>query len=71
MPATAPRVLAQLGYGYPYAADGNDGPPLLDELAWGARTAESGRVTAATPLFPRLETETEGIGGAEPGSSIG
>ena len=36
MPNAAPRVLAQLGYAYPYAADGNGGPPLLDELAWGA-----------------------------------
>ena len=57
MPATAPRVLAQLGYGYPYATDGNGGPPVLDELAWGAHAAEAGRVAAPEPLFPRLETE--------------
>jgi methionyl-tRNA synthetase len=57
MPATAPRVLAQLGYSYPYAADGNGGPPILDELVWGAHASEVGRVTAPEPLFPRLETE--------------
>ena len=59
MPATAPRVLAQLGYGYPYGPDGNDGPPILDLLGWGAATVEAGRVAAAEPLFPRLETESE------------
>ena len=37
MPGAAPRVLAQLGYPYPYGDDGNGGPPLLDELRWGAR----------------------------------
>jgi methionyl-tRNA synthetase len=57
MPATAPRVLAQLGYDYPYASDGNGGPPVLDELGWGAHAAEAGRVTAPVPLFPRLDTE--------------
>ncbi len=59
MPDTAPRVLAQLGHAYPYAADGNGGPPLLDELAWGAHAAEAGRVTAPEPLFPRLDVETD------------
>ena len=57
MPAMAPRVLAQLGYGYPYAADGNGGPRILDELVWGAHASEAGRVAAPEPLFPRLETE--------------
>ena len=57
MPSTAPRVLAQLGYTYPYADDGNGGPPILDELRWGAHASEPGRVSAAEPLFPRLETE--------------
>ena len=33
MPGVAPRVLAQLGYAYPYGPDGNGGPPILDELA--------------------------------------
>ena len=32
MPATGPRVLAQLGFDFPYGADGNGGPPILDEL---------------------------------------
>jgi methionyl-tRNA synthetase len=57
MPTIAPRVLAQLGYAFDYAADGNGGPPILDELAWGARAGESGRVSAPEPLFPRLEVE--------------
>jgi methionyl-tRNA synthetase len=58
MPAAAPRALAQLGYDYQYGADGNGGPALLGELEWGAGGARpSGRVGAAEPLFPRLETE--------------
>ena len=57
LPMTAPRILAQLGYAYPYAADGKDGPPLLDELRWGAHMHEAGTMTAPEPLFPRLETE--------------
>jgi methionyl-tRNA synthetase len=59
LPATAPRVLAQLGYAWPYGPDGNGGPPLLDELRWGAHAGEAGTLTTAEPLFPRLETETE------------
>jgi methionyl-tRNA synthetase len=59
LPATAPRVLAQLGFDYPYAADGNAGPPVLDELRWGAHGTEPGRLTAAEPLFPRLDVESE------------
>jgi methionyl-tRNA synthetase len=59
MPAAAPRVLAQLGYDFGYGPDGNGGPPILDDLAWGARAGEAGRVTAPEPLFPRLEVETE------------
>ena len=57
IPAAAPRALAQLGYGYPYAADGNGGPALLEELRWGARAGEPGSLAAAEPLFPRIETE--------------
>jgi methionyl-tRNA synthetase len=57
MPGMAPRVLEQLGHDYPYDADGNGGPALLDLLAWGGVTAP-GRVTATpTPLFPRIESE--------------
>jgi methionyl-tRNA synthetase len=58
MPGAAPRVLRQLGYGYPWDARGDGGPALLDELAWGARTDEPGTLAAPTPLFPRLELET-------------
>jgi methionyl-tRNA synthetase len=58
LPNTSPRILAQLGYEYPYAADGNAGPPILDELRWGAHAAEAGRLGAAEPLFPRLDIES-------------
>jgi methionyl-tRNA synthetase len=57
MPGIAPRVLAQLGYPYPYGADGNGGPPLLDELGWAVHATEAGRLTAPEPLFPRLDVE--------------
>jgi methionyl-tRNA synthetase len=57
IPTASPRALAQLGYGYGYAADGNGGPALLGELRWGARSAESGTVAVAEPLFPRLDAE--------------
>ena len=53
MPAIAPRVLAQLGYAYPYGADGNGGPPLLDELAWGAHAGRAGDARPES-AFPRL-----------------
>jgi methionyl-tRNA synthetase len=58
LPNTAPRILAQLGYEYPYAADGNAGPPLIDELRWGAHASEPGRLAAPEPLFPRLDVES-------------
>ncbi len=65
MPAIAPRVLEQLGYDYPYAEDGNGGPAILGQLAWGARRDEAGRVTETpTPLFPRIETEAAATDGA-------
>ena len=70
MPGLAPRVMGQLGYVHAYAADGNGGPPLLDELRWGAHAGEAGALTAAVPLFPRLEieaAEAAEVGGAEPG----
>ncbi len=60
LPATAPRVLGQLGHAYPYGPDGNGGPPLGDELAWGAHAGSAGRVSAPEPLFPRLDTEAAG-----------
>jgi len=58
MPGAAPRILDQLGYGYPYAGDGNGGPELLRLLEWGAQAGETGRVIETpVPLFPRLEPE--------------
>jgi methionyl-tRNA synthetase len=57
IPNTAPRVLAQLGFDYPYAPDGNGGPALAHELRWSAHGEESGRVATPEPLFPRLESE--------------
>ena len=57
MPTAAPRVLAQLGYEYPYAADGTGGPGVLHLLEWGAGFVPGGHVAAAEPLFPRIETE--------------
>ena len=57
IPLAAPRALAQLGFEYPYAADGNGGPALLDELRWGAHADQAGRLATAEPLFPRIEAE--------------
>jgi methionyl-tRNA synthetase len=57
LPGTAPRLLGQLGYEYGYAADGNGGPPILDELAWGAKASTPGTLGAPEPLFPRLDVE--------------
>jgi methionyl-tRNA synthetase len=59
LPGTAPRLLAQLGHAYPYEADGNGGPSILDELTWGAHAGDEGRVSAPEPLFPRLDVETD------------
>ncbi len=58
LPATAPRVMAQLGFDYPYGTDGNGGPAIRGLLDWGAG-GRDGRVSAPEPLFPRLETESE------------
>jgi methionyl-tRNA synthetase len=57
MPTAAPRVLAQLGYEYPYAGDGTGGPGVLHLLEWGAGFVPGGHVATAEPLFPRIETE--------------
>ncbi len=58
MPTASPRILDQLGFGYPYGPDGNGGPPILELLEWGALAREAGRVTdTPVPLFPRVETE--------------
>jgi methionyl-tRNA synthetase len=69
MPGLAPRVMAQLGHTYGYAADGNAGPALLDELQWGAHAGEAGSLTEPIPLFPRLEMEAAEVGSAEPGGA--
>jgi len=57
IPSTAPRVLAQLGHDWRYAENGTGGPPLLDELGWGASGGQPGRVGTPEPLFPRLDVE--------------
>jgi methionyl-tRNA synthetase len=57
MPSIPPRAFEQLGYAYGYGPDGNGGPPVLDELRWGAASGREGALGAAAPLFPRLETE--------------
>jgi len=57
LPGAAPRVLAQLGYEYPYAAEGKGGPPLLEQLQWAAHSEEDGRLGSPEPLFPRLEAD--------------
>jgi methionyl-tRNA synthetase len=65
MPGAAPRILEQLGYAYPYAADGNGGPDIRELLAWGAQAAEPGRVTdTPLPLFPRMDAEAVETPGA-------
>ena len=65
MPAIAPRVMSELGHEYPYGPDGNGGPAILDQLAWGALRERAGRVTATPePLFPRIETEAAAADGA-------
>jgi methionyl-tRNA synthetase len=57
MPDAAVRILAQLGHGYPYAADGNGGPSLAALAAWGASRDVPGTVETAAPIFPRQEAE--------------
>jgi methionyl-tRNA synthetase len=58
MPGAAPRILEQLGHAYPYEADGNGGPDILELLEWGASAGEAGRVIETpVPLFPRIEAE--------------
>ncbi len=57
MPSIAPRILEQLGHAYPYGADGNDGPPILEGLAWGADAGPGRVIGTPVPLFPRVDTE--------------
>jgi len=58
IPVASARAFAQLGYEYPYGADGNGGPALLEELRWGAHAGEAGQLATPEPLFPRLEAES-------------
>jgi hypothetical protein len=58
MPAAAPRILEQLGHGYEYGPDGNGGPALEAELAWGAHAGEAAQLGEAAPLFPRLDVDS-------------
>ena len=60
MPASAPRVLAQLGFEYPYEPTATAAAAILDELVWGAHAGQAGRVTAPEPLFPRLDVDVQG-----------
>ncbi len=64
MPETAGRAAEQIGVDYPYGADGNGGPPLLELATWGAMAA-GGRIGVTAPLFPRLEVDETG-GAGEP-----
>jgi len=54
IPVAARRVHAQLGLEYPYGDAGNGGPPLAEQVAWGA-VPESGPLGAQEILFPRVE----------------
>jgi methionyl-tRNA synthetase len=69
IPGASARAMAQLGYEYPYGADGNGGPALLNELRWGAHAGEAGQLATPEPLFPRLKTEAAAEGSAEAGAN--
>jgi methionyl-tRNA synthetase len=62
MPRAAARVFGQLGLEWPYADDGNAGPPLAQIARWGGGEYD-GRVGNAEILFPRVETESRAEGG--------
>ena len=55
MPMAARGAYAQLGRDFPYAADGQGGPPLAEQAAWGGAPA-AGRLGSQAILFPRVET---------------
>ena len=61
LPATAPRVLAQLGYDYPYGADGNGGPPIRGLLEWGSGPGTDGRVTRSRATLPAARDRIRGV----------
>ena len=62
MPGVAPRVLAQLGYAYGYGPDGNGGPPILDDLVWGARAAGVGPGDRTRAALPAARRRSRGLG---------
>jgi methionyl-tRNA synthetase len=68
MPEAASRAADQLGIAYPYAADGNGGPPLAELAAWASGT-DGGGIGVATPLFPRLEMDDAPTAGAAGGGA--
>ncbi len=57
MPDAAVRILGQLGHEFPYGPDGNGGPSLAEQAAWGAYGDGPGNVETAAPIFPRQEAE--------------
>lgn len=56
MPRVAERVHAQLGLEFAYGADGNGGPPIAQQAAWGG-TWLSGKIGTSEILFPRVEVD--------------
>ncbi|HUG48635.1 MAG TPA: methionine--tRNA ligase [Candidatus Limnocylindria bacterium] len=60
MPGMAPRVAAQLGLAFPYATDGNSGPPLAELLQWAADGEGEGSIGRPEILFPRIDNEETG-----------
>ena len=57
LPASASRILAQVGHAYEYGPDGNGGPPFAEASRWGRQAGAAGRVAVPEPLFPRLDVE--------------
>ncbi len=70
LPNVAARLAGQLGVQYPYGPTGAGGPPLVELLRWGAGPT-GGRIGTPVPLFPRLETEAQLAGQADPGGAAG
>ena len=56
MPTIAAKIWTLLGRGWPYDANGHNGPSLDEIGAWGALGA-GGPLGAPEPLFPRLEAD--------------
>ena len=56
MPRVAERVHAQLGLEFSYGADGNGGPSIVEQAAWGGAWV-SGKIGTSEILFPRVEID--------------